>query len=148
MHDSVYNYIAVQATKSHSSYVDDRFAFHFSTVKTCNEEYQTHLKIFANETAFYDNCVSPQILGKSTNGSLSLSDTLRCYLPKCDRSSKFTPKQCGYLYFNHWCWCTQPDGTIIPDTFQQNMPNGFCSKSFANCQTTHMHGYVVHIPID
>ena len=74
-------------------------------------------------------CNVDEVTNKNTAGTLQQSDLVSCYRPQCDftDSDKYLAKQCSYL-FEEWCWCSTPDGQAIPDTFQKNMPDGFCSK--------------------
>ncbi|XP_076811126.1 equistatin-like isoform X1 [Clavelina lepadiformis] len=38
--------------------------------------------------------------------------------PQCDQDGKFLPKQC--LSFTGACWCSKPDGSVLPDTMTYN----------------------------
>ena len=74
-------------------------------------------------------CNVDEVTNKNIAGTLQQSDLVSCYRPQCDftDSDKYLAKQCSYL-FEEWCWCSTPDGQAISDTFQKNMPDGFCSK--------------------
>lgn len=81
-----------------------------------------------NESAFVLKCGPDNAAMKYAAGTLEQSDIVNCYRPQCDSTNdQYTTKQCSYIY-PEWCWCSSPDGYAIPNTFQRNMPNGYCSN--------------------
>ena len=81
-----------------------------------------------NESAFVLKCGPDNAAMKYAAGTLEQSDIVNCYRPQCDSTNdQYTTKQCSYIY-PEWCWCSSPDGYAIPNTFQRNMPNGYCCK--------------------
>ena len=64
---------------------------------------------------------------KYANGTMDQNDIINCFRPQCDKTGQYLRKQCS-LYFPGYCWCSTPDGHIINDTFQKNMPEGYCGK--------------------
>ena len=77
---------------------------------------------------FLLKCDMDKVDRKNAAGTLEHSDIVYCYRPQCNPTNdQYTTKQCSYLH-QEWCWCSSPDGYAIPDTFQKNMPDGYCCK--------------------
>lgn len=78
-------------------------------------------------------CDLVKAMKKNSAGTLEHSDIADCYRPQCDQhNGQYLAKQCS-LFFKDWCWCSSPDGIAIPDTFQRNMPNGYCTNQPTKC---------------
>ena len=71
---------------------------------------------------------------KYYNGTLDYSDVVNCYRPQCnaDNTDHYLLKQCTIL-FSGYCWCSSHEGHLIPNTFQRNMPEGYCSELCVVC---------------
>ena len=55
---------------------------------------------------------------------MAASTSPQKFTPKCKKNGDFEAKQClppaSVLYEGTHCWCSMPDGKIIPDTMHSN----------------------------
>ena len=79
------------------------------------------------DSGIISQCDVSTTRAKLSAGTLQYSDVEFCYRPQCDteQRKKYLMKQC---FLQLWCWCSNSDGSLIPGTFQKNMPSGFCGE--------------------
>ena len=93
--------------------------------------YSTEQLCLAHQRDWYNDftlkCNTSKAMRKYAAGTLEYEDIVYCYRPQCANNGQYITKQCSFL-FREWCWCSSPEGYAIPDTFQKNMPDGYCCK--------------------
>ena len=102
--------------------------------ETCSQHRQRILNNMLGRTATADTwsrvCNRTSLQEKADAGTLTISDLLSCYRPRCMPSGEYMVTQCMLLSRSHWCWCSGPtgleiDGTLTP---KEDMPTNACSK--------------------